>query len=161
MIDPAPATDVVVRPMREADVATVVAIETETFSSPWREDTFAGLLDRPGVELLVLESPAAGVIGYAVLWCVLDQAELANVAITSKWRGRGLGRRLIGTVIETARERGIAKVFLEVRASNDRAANIYRAFGFTEVGLRRGYYSDPDEDARIMMATLPPMTPAS
>jgi ribosomal protein S18 acetylase RimI-like enzyme len=63
MIDPAPATDVVVRPMREADVATVAAIETETFSSPWREDTFAGLLDRPGVELLVLESSAAGVIG--------------------------------------------------------------------------------------------------
>jgi ribosomal-protein-alanine N-acetyltransferase len=161
MIDQTPATDVVVRPMREADVATVVAIETETFSSPWQEDTFAGLLDRPGVELLVMESPAAGVIGYAVLWCVLDQAELANVAITSKWRGRGLGRRLIGSVIEAAQERGIAKVFLEVRASNDRAANIYRGFGFTEVGLRRGYYSDPDEDARIMMATLPARTPAS
>jgi ribosomal-protein-alanine N-acetyltransferase len=86
---------------------------------------------------------------------------LANVAISSKWRCRGLGRRLIGTVMETARERGFAKVFLEVRASNDRAANIYRGFGFTEVGLRRGYYSDPEEDARIMMATLPTRTPAS
>ena len=146
--------EVVVRPMRAEDVARVVAIETDTFSSPWQEETFVNLIDRVGVELLVLEDSADGVIGYAVLWCVLDQGELANVAIDSRWRGRGLGRQLVGRVIEAARGRGITKIFLEVRASNHRAAAIYRGFGFEQVGVRRGYYNDPKEDALIMMSSL-------
>ncbi len=146
--------DVVVRAMVPADVRSVAEIEMETFSSPWREETFAGLLDRSGVELLVMESAADGVIGYAVLWCILDQGELANVAVSSRWRGRGLGRYLVSQVIEAARARDVTKIFLEVRASNERAAEIYRGFGFTDVGVRRDYYSDPREDARIMMATL-------
>ena len=146
--------DVVVRPMRLADVDSVVEIESETFSSPWRRDTFANLLGRPGVELLVMEGSSDGVIGYAVLWCIVDQAELANVAVGSRWRGRGLGRVLIGRVLEVARARGMDKVFLEVRASNERAADIYRGFGFTEVGVRRDYYRDPREDARVMMIAL-------
>lgn len=145
---------VVVRTMRPDDVPVVVAIEADTFSSPWQEDTFTGLLGRPGVELLVMEGGRDGVIGYAVLWCVLEQGELANVALTSKWRGRGLGRQLVGRVLDVARERGVKKIFLEVRASNDRAFDIYRSFGFTEVGVRRNYYADPREDARIMMAEL-------
>lgn len=143
-----------VRPMRADDIAAVATIERDTFSTPWQPDTFESLLDRPGVELIVLESPTDGLIGYAVLWCILDQGELANVAVSPEWRGRGLGRYLIGRVLDAARERGVTKMFLEVRASNERAAEIYRGFGFTEVGLRRDYYSDPREDARIMMATL-------
>jgi ribosomal-protein-alanine N-acetyltransferase len=143
-----------VRSMRQADIPTVVEIETETFSSPWQQDTFESLLDRPGVELIVMASADQGVIGYAVLWCILDQGELANVALTPEWRGRGLGRHLIRHVIEVARSRKVGKLFLEVRASNRRAADIYQAFGFEEVGLRKNYYSDPREDARIMMATL-------
>lgn len=146
--------DVTVRSMRLADVDAVVAIETETFGSPWQRETFADLIDRPTVELLVMESEADGVIGYAVLWCVLEQAELANVALTSSWRGRGLGRYLVGRVLEVARGRGVSKMFLEVRSSNERASEIYRDFGFTEVGLRRDYYDAPKEDARIMMADL-------
>lgn len=145
---------IVVRPMRLRDVDAVVSIETATFSSPWQRDTFSSLLDRPAVELLVMESASDGVIGYAVLWCVLDQGELANVAVSPDWRGRGLGRHLIGWVMDVARDRGIAKLFLEVRASNDHAAEIYRGFGFAEVGLRRNYYDEPKEDALIMMATL-------
>ena len=143
-----------VRSMRLADVEAVVQIETETFSTPWQKETFSSLIDRSGVELLVMDDAEDGVIGYAVLWCILDQAELANVAVTSKRRGRGLGRHLIGHVLDVARDRGVTKMFLEVRASNGRAAEIYRRFGFSEVGFRRDYYDDPPEDARIMMATL-------
>ena len=143
-----------VRSMRTADIEVVVEIEAQTFSSPWHEETFSTLLDRSGVELLVMEDDAEGVIGYAVLWCVLDQGELANVAVAPGRRGRGLGRHLISRVLDVARDRGVTKMYLEVRSSNDRALEIYRRFGFTEVGLRRGYYDEPREDARIMMATL-------
>jgi [ribosomal protein S18]-alanine N-acetyltransferase len=146
--------DVRVRRMAAADVATVVGIETDAFSSPWSAGTFESLLDRPGLELLVMEHESEGVIGYAVLWCVLDQGELANVAVTPRLRGRGLGRHLLARVLEVARERGIETMFLEVRASNERALELYRSFGFSDVGRRKGYYDRPREDALIMAAKL-------
>lgn len=143
-----------VRAMRLVDVDAVVEIETEAFSSPWQRDTFAGLIGRPGVELLVMTEADEGVVGYAVLWCILDQGELANVAVTPALRGRGLGSRLVASVLDVARGRGVRKIFLEVRASNARAVQLYDRFGFSDVGLRKNYYDDPREDARIMMAEL-------
>lgn len=143
-----------VRRMREEDVDAVIGIESEAFSTPWSRDTFLNLLDRPGIELLVLEHRAEGIVGYAVLWCILDQGELANVAITPRLRGKGLGRRLMSRVLDVARERGVEKLYLEVRVSNETALELYRGLGFIEVGIRKGYYDDPKEDARIMMARL-------
>jgi ribosomal-protein-alanine N-acetyltransferase len=143
-----------VRKMRAEDVDAVVAIETESFSSPWRRETFLELIDRPTAELLVMEHIVEGVIGYAVLWCILDQGELANVAIAPRMRGLGLGRALLGRVLDVGRERGVETVFLEVRESNARALGLYQRFGFAEVGHRRGYYDHPKEDARILMAKL-------
>ncbi len=149
-----PADGPHVRRMRAEDVDAVVAIETESFSSPWHRETFLELIDRPTAELLVMEDAVEGVIGYAVLWCILDQGELANVAIASRMRGRGLGRTLLGRVLDIGRERGVETVFLEVRESNAPALGLYRRFGFAEVGHRRGYYDHPKEDARILMAKL-------
>jgi ribosomal-protein-alanine N-acetyltransferase len=140
--------------MRADDVEVVAAIEAEAFTSPWSAETFMSLLDRPGLELLVLEDAREGVIGYAVLWCILDQGELANVAVTPAVRGRGLGKYLLGRVLDVARARGIATVYLEVRPSNAQAVDLYRQFGFVEVGRRKGYYDQPREDALIMAAKL-------
>ena len=148
------AADAHVRRMRAEDVDAVVAIETEAFSSPWRRETFLELIGRPTAELLVMSQGAEGVVGYAVLWCVLDQGELANVAIARHMRGRGLGRALLGEVLAVARRRGVETVFLEVRESNAPALGLYRRFGFSEVGHRRGYYDHPREDARILMARI-------
>jgi len=145
---------IAVRRLSPADVDAVVAIETEAFTSPWRRETFLDLLDRPGLELLVMEDRDAGVIGYAVLWCIMDQGELANMAVAPAFRGRGLGGFLLSRVLETARERGVEAVFLEVRVSNGRASRLYERFGFTDVGTRRDYYDSPREDARVMRASL-------
>jgi ribosomal-protein-alanine N-acetyltransferase len=143
-----------VRKMRREDVDAVVAIETEAFSSPWRRETFLELIDRPTAELLVMDLGSREVVGYAVLWCVLDQGELANVAIAKPMRGRGLGRALLREVLAVARRRGVETVFLEVRESNAPALGLYKRFGFSEVGHRRGYYDHPKEDARILMAKI-------
>lgn len=143
-----------VRKMRREDVDAVVAIETEAFSSPWRRETFLELIDRPTAELLVMVQGDEGVVGYAVLWCVLDQGELANVAIAARMRGRGLGRALLTEVLAVAKRRGVETVFLEVRESNAPALGLYHGFGFREVGHRRGYYDHPREDARILMAKI-------
>ncbi len=144
----------VARRMEPTDVSRVAVIEAEAFTSPWKADTFQTLLQRPGAELWVLDDPQDGVMAYAVLWCILDQGELANIAVMSGHRGKGHGRRLLELVLDVARKRGVKSIYLEVRASNERAAALYRDFGFTHMGLRRDYYDNPVEDAILMVANL-------
>ncbi|MCG6956889.1 MAG: ribosomal protein S18-alanine N-acetyltransferase [Gemmatimonadetes bacterium] len=150
----APSSAVVARRMVMDDVPRVASIEAEAFTSPWKADTFATLLQRPGAELWVLDDPEVGVVAYAVVWCILDQGELANIAVASSHRGRGLGRRLLGLVLDAARDRGVKSIYLEVRSTNIRAADLYRAFGFERIGVRRDYYDNPIEDAILMVARL-------
>lgn len=142
-----------IRRMVAADVAAVADLEAQSFSSPWHPSTFLRLLDRPGAELWVLEKDGE-VMAYAVLWCVLDQAELANIAVRPEVRGRGLGSALLDHVLDVARGRGIRSVFLEVRESNRVARDLYAGRGFEEVGVRRGYYDTPSEDARVLELRL-------
>lgn len=136
--------------MIPSDLPDVVAIETEAFSTPWQADTFEGLIGREGLELLTFADPDDGVLGYAVLWCILDQGELANIAIRPELRGRGLGARLLGEVIGICRRKGVKSLYLEVRESNHAAVLLYERFGFRDVGRRKAYYQNPREDARVM-----------
>lgn len=144
---------IAIRPLRSEDIDAVVAIEAEAFTTPWQAATFESLLERDGVELLVM-TDGEDVIGYAVLWVILDQGELANLALATGRRGTGLGSHLLSHVLERARRRGVLKLFLEVRASNERAIELYRRHGFEDVGIRRAYYQRPSEDARVMLVTL-------
>lgn len=143
-----------IRKLGPADVDAVVEIETEAFTTPWKADTFSSLIGRDGVELLVMVDESDGVIGYAVLWCILDQGELANLALSPARRGTGLGAHLLRHVVDVARRRGVQKLFLEVRASNTSAIELYLRFGFGDVGTRRAYYDNPKEDARVMLLEL-------
>jgi [ribosomal protein S18]-alanine N-acetyltransferase len=120
---------------------------------PWSEATFRGLLRRRDAELIVAESHGI-VIAYAIFWCVIDQSELGNVAVTAKWRGRGIGERLVAEVLRRAGQRGVREVYLEVRPSNEVARRLYERFGFSQVGRRRNYYQEPVEDALVMRRAL-------
>lgn len=139
--------------MTAADVEAVAALEALAFSTPWQADTFRTLLERPGAELHVLDSDGE-LAGYAVLWCILDQGELANIAIREQDRGLGLGGVLLDHVLEVARGRGVKSLFLEVRESNTAAAALYETRGFREIGRRRDYYERPREDARVLEKRL-------
>jgi [ribosomal protein S18]-alanine N-acetyltransferase len=150
------AAGVVMRPMLEADIERVTAIETASFTTPWKAATFRTLMDRSGAVLRVLETPAVPVAGYAVLWCILDQGELANIAVAPELRNRGLGSFLLDRMTEEARGRGVESLYLEVRVSNFRARAMYGSRGFEEIGVRRDYYEKPREDARILVKRLTP-----
>lgn len=146
-----------VRAMRPADLPGVVAIEGEAFTTPWSEETFRSLFDRPPWVLLVLEEEggASGIAGYAVLGCVMEQGELANIAVRSRDRGKGLGGLLLEHVVREAMARGVRQLFLEVRVSNTAAAGLYTAHGFQEIGVRKNYYEEPREHARVLVRRLP------
>lgn len=148
-------TAVSIRRMRSMDLPRVMEIELATFTMPWSESTFRGLLRRTDSDLYVAELNGE-VAGYAVFWAVTDQGELGNVAVAPEFRGQGIGARLIDEVLDHAAERGVREIFLEVRRSNSGAQNLYRTFGFYEVGKRRNYYLQPVEDALVMKVDVKP-----
>jgi ribosomal-protein-alanine N-acetyltransferase len=141
------------RLMIAADLEAVTAIEQASYSVPWTEQTFRGLVDRPDTDVL---SALSGdeVVGFAVAWSVGDQAELGNVAVAKEWRGRGVGERLVREVVTRLGRRGVHEIFLEVRVSNRTARRLYERLGFVEIGRRRNYYARPSEDAIVMRKRL-------
>ena len=146
--------EVTIRRMRRADVPTVAALEAATFTMPWSEATFRSLLRRRDVDALVARDEAGRVVGYAVGWGVYDQGELANIMVVPELLGSGLGARLLDDLLVRLEARGIRQLFLEVREANARARRFYERHGFREVGRRRRYYVEPEEDALVLFRPL-------
>ncbi len=145
--------DVVIRTMTAEDLPVVFDIELASYSMPWGIDTFRGLLRRRDAEALVAEQHGR-ILGYAIYWWVVDQAELGNVAVTASARGQGIGAALVMAVLARAARRAVREVFLEVRPSNPTARRLYERLGFRLVGRRRNYYVRPTEDALVMRRAL-------
>ncbi len=141
------------RPMAAGDAAAVARMEASTFSTPWKEDTFHSLLQRPGVELWVADLEGE-VAAYAILWCILEEGELANIAVRDDLRGQGIGSRLLDWMLDVAEKAGVRNLYLEVRESNEGALRLYGGRGFVEVGVRKAYYERPREDARVLKLAL-------
>jgi ribosomal-protein-alanine N-acetyltransferase len=90
------------------------------------------------------------ILGFAGLWFMADEAHLANIAVRERYREKGVGERLLISVIELAIKQNARFITLEVRSSNKAAQALYRKYGFAEVGTRREYYTDNKEDAILM-----------
>ena len=141
------------RPMTPSDVPEVARIETAAFSTPWSEETFRSLVGRSGVEFWVAEW-GDQLAAYAILWKVLDEGELANIAVRRDLQGRGIGSGLLSRMLEVAEDAGVRSLYLEVRESNGLAREMYARRGFEEIGVRKGYYEGPSEDARVLKKSL-------
>jgi len=141
------------RAMIAADIEAVTQIEQASYSVPWTEQTFRGLVDRLDTDALSALCEEV-VVGFAVAWSVGDQAELGNVAVAKDWRSRGVGERIVREVVTRLARRGVKEIFLEVRVSNRAARRLYERLGFVEIGRRRNYYVRPSEDAIVMRKRL-------
>lgn len=137
------------------DMEEVAAIEKVSFTNPWHPHTFRRLVTQGRVHILVADDEEEeAVVGYAVMWWVHAQGELGNLAVKETHQGRGIGSALLDQLLDDARERGVRDLFLEVRMSNDPAFRLYRSRGFVQVSVRKGYYRNPPEDARILVKVL-------
>ncbi len=90
------------------------------------------------------------VVGFAGFWIMAGEAHIVNFAVRQSYRRKGIGELLLISLIDLARELNSLLITLEVRASNTAALSLYRKYGFSKTGLRRGYYSDDKEDGVIM-----------
>jgi ribosomal-protein-alanine N-acetyltransferase len=148
--------------MRTGDLDVVLEIERASFQTPWSRQAFLHELERNRVAgLWVARAARRGaadatspVVGYLCLWVVVDEVHVTNLAVDPAWRGEGIGRCLLGTLLAHHRAGGARRAFLEVRPDNAWARRLYRGLGFQEVGRRRGYYIDTGEDALLLEARL-------
>ena len=155
-----------IRWMVEADIAQVTAIENcWDYLSKWGEEGYRQVLRKPflfcplvaEVESSERTSPGESgtLAGAAVLALMFDHGELCNLMVPPRYLGKQVGRQLLAQCLEVARQRQLARIFLEVRHSNLRAIRFYRRNGFEIVSRRRNYYRDPPEDAWVMEREAP------
>ncbi|MGH8289106.1 MAG: ribosomal protein S18-alanine N-acetyltransferase [Steroidobacteraceae bacterium] len=152
LLDAAP--EIRIRPMTDADVAEVFAVERASYQFPWTEGIFRDCL-RVGYVCRVL-ALGSQVIGYGVMSVGAGEAHILNLCVAGSHRCRGLGRHMLGYLLDRGAAAGMSEAFLEVRPSNTAAIRLYQAIGFEQVGMRRGYYQAVGgrEDAAVLRLTL-------
>jgi len=143
----------VISEMKESDIERILAIEKRSFITPWTKKMINETLSSPiSISFIIEESNT--LLGYIMLYSVLNEAHILNLATNPDYRRKGYASQLVRHIIEYCVKRGISDFFLEVRDSNIKAIKLYRMFGFEVVGKRKGYYTDTHEDALVMQLSL-------
>ena len=117
-------------------------LETE-FDDFWNYSIFKTELENPHSKYFVLKKDNE-IIGFAGILIILDEAEITNIVIKKTLRSNGFSKFLMDTIINYCSCNNISKIHLEVNSSNLIAINLYKNFGFKEVGLRKNYYKNCD-----------------
>jgi len=154
---PTRAGTIQLREMSKADIPRIMALEQELFpEDAWTSEMFAGEFAQPASRRLYLVAEEGGaVIGYAgMMFTGGSQADVVTLAVDPAHWGRGTGTALLSALVDEAGRRGYAEVLLEVRKDNPRARRLYLRHGFTEIGIRRGYYQPSGVDAVVMRKAL-------
>lgn len=137
------------------DLDAIMAIESSVFlNDAWSRAGMRGELANPQTHYLVAfraEEPAV-VVGYAGLFAPLgaQEGDIQTIAVAPSVRRGGLGRLFMSTLIEETRKRGASELFLDVRADNLGAQDLYLSLGFSQIAVRPGYYQ-PDNVAAFVM----------
>jgi ribosomal-protein-alanine N-acetyltransferase len=140
-----------------ADLDGVLAIEDASFNNPTSREWYEAELKRPDVcYIYVLRTPECPVAAFCAFWRVADQIHINNLAVRPELRGRGLAGRLLAEAMREAERLGATSATLEVRRSNTPARQLYAKAGFVEAGVRRNYYTQPVEDALILVRDAAP-----
>jgi ribosomal-protein-alanine acetyltransferase len=143
-----------VRQFRTEDADAVIAIAAQApEAANWSKESYVKFASEAGSLALVLEADGQ-IKGFLLGRLAADQAELLNLAVVASQRRHGSGTVLLARAMQEWRPRGAKSVYLEVRESNTGAIAFYEKHGFAKMGLRKGYYRDPDEAAVTMVKKL-------
>ena len=146
--------EALIRPMSDADVAAVVAIELASYGFPWSEGIFRDCL-KVGYVCRVATLKAV-VAGYGIVSTGAGEAHILNLCVREDLRCCGIGSQLLEDLLERAAAAAVDVAYLEVRPSNTAAIRLYQEFEFEHIGLRHGYYQAQDgrEDAAVFKLAL-------
>ena len=147
-----------IRRMCQEDVAQVTELDHEAFPTMWPPANYERELKVSLAHYITAcedGEPAGGIeeqyiVGFAGLWMMADEAHITNIAVRQGYQQQGIGEHLLIAMISLAMAQNARTLTLEVRASNTAAQKLYHKYGFTQVNIRRSYYTDNREDALVM-----------
>lgn len=154
----------------DRDLDGILAVDAVTFTNPWTREMYEWEARRSDVSRLYVaypqppdehppeagrRAPEAGLIAYCAVWIIYDELHINNLAVHPDWRRQGVARQVLDVVLREARAAGAHDATLEVRRSNRAALKLYEGLGFAAEGVRRGYYTHPDEDALVLWRRAP------
>lgn len=144
------ATGIMIEPMTVQDLDRVLEIEALSYMSPWSRRAFVSEVTDNSYAYYFVARKNRVIIGYVGMWVILDEAHITNIAVAPEYRRLGIGQAMLEAMFDRAKEHGAARMTLEVRVSNLGAQALYHKLGFVDRGVRKGYYTDSNEDAIIM-----------
>ena len=143
-----------IRQVESKDVRAVAWLEKENFSVPWGEEALQKEAENDDAVFLVAEYEAE-IFGYCIFLTSFEDADLCRIAAGDRWKHQGVGSALLNDGLGECSARGVCRVLLEVRCSNDPAVALYEKHSFVKIGERKQYYTNPVEDALVMCRELP------
>lgn len=138
-----------IRRLRREDVADVAELERKIFSDAWSERAILETLDQKQTMLLAAYEDKK-MIGYVILYYVLEDGEIARIAVADGYRRQGVATLMLREMAILCRDIGVSKILLDVRESNAAAYAFYERRGFVRDGIRKNFYSNPVENAILM-----------
>ena len=145
-----------VREMRYEDLDEVMKIENVCFAIPWTRESMQGELFSL-MKFYYVALFDGKIAGYGGMWHVVTEGHITNIAVSPDYRRMGVGSAIVDALMQTAEEKEMLGVTLEVRVSNEAAIKLYKKHGFVVTGTRKKYYSDNNEDAYLMWNYLIPV----
>ena len=142
------ASDLKLELLSAEHIRDVALLEKECFIEPWSEKSLELLLTDSGFGIAA--SLDGKVVGYGGVIIALDEGQITDVAVSGAYRRCGIGMEIVKQMIYESSKRGLSVLYLEVRESNRAARELYRACGFEECGVRKGFYRRPTENAVLM-----------
>lgn len=137
----------------EEDIKYIVELEAKTFSDAWTEKSVRDTFEQKQAFITVAEVNGQ-VVGYCIIYYVMDEAEIARIATCETVRRTGVGKGLLRYTCECCRDKQIERLLLDVRESNEGAIAFYKNYGFQIDGMRKNFYEIPKEDAVLMSMSL-------
>ncbi len=143
----------IVEQMGSRHLDDVLAIERQSYSTPWSSTSFKNEIYNP-YSIALVAILEGKVVGYILANYRFHEGHILNVTVHRDHMRKGIGTHLMKLVLEMLRQRQCTVAYLEVRASNNSARQLYEKLGFYEAGRRKAYYIEPFEDAVLMTADL-------
>ena len=145
--------EVLIEGMSYSDLPSVLAIEKRSFKTPWNKQAFTEFMGEAGALYLVAKIDKQ-VVGYGIGWLGPKELHIGNLAVEEGRRRRGIGTLILKRLTKEAWKKGIQRMTLEVRVSNEPAISLYKKHEFREMAIRKGYYESENQDALVMMRQL-------
>ncbi len=133
-----------IRVMNLADIDQVYAIHQKSFGQTiWSRDALVNELSM-SYAIYYVAYRGNKILGFVGTWFVAGEVQIHSLAVDENYRANKIGESLVAICVDTALENHVTRAILDVRESNIKAQNLYKKFGFKQVGIRKQYYPDKE-----------------